>query len=36
VDPATVSRWESGEREPREAQLAPYVEALDRLAHEAL
>ena len=34
VDPATVSRWESGERDPRPAQLGPYVAALDRLARE--
>ena len=36
VDPATVSRWESGERDPRPAQLGPYVAALDRLAREGL
>lgn len=29
---ATVSRWESGERTPRGAQLARYLELLDRLA----
>ncbi len=32
VDRATVSRWESGEREPRGELLARYVAILDRLA----
>jgi transcriptional regulator with XRE-family HTH domain len=36
VDRATVSRWETGEREPRDKHLARYVEVLDRLAAEAL
>jgi transcriptional regulator with XRE-family HTH domain len=36
VDRATVSRWETGEREPRARHLARYVEVLDRLAAEAL
>jgi DNA-binding transcriptional regulator YiaG len=35
VDRATVSRWESGERDPRPAQLEGYLSALDRLAREA-
>ena len=34
VDPATISRWESGEREPDDAHLAPYLDALERLARE--
>jgi transcriptional regulator with XRE-family HTH domain len=36
VDRATVSRWESGEREPEEAHLDAYLEALDRLAREVM
>lgn len=36
VDRATVSRWESGEREPRDRHLARYVDVLDRLAAEAM
>jgi transcriptional regulator with XRE-family HTH domain len=35
VDPATVSRWESGDRNPRPSQLAGYLRLLDRLAREA-
>lgn len=31
-----VARWESGDREPRPANLARYLEILDRLAREAL
>lgn len=34
VDRATVSRWESGERDPRPSQLEGYLSALDRLARE--
>jgi transcriptional regulator with XRE-family HTH domain len=36
VDRATVSRWESGERDPRPSQLEPYVAALERLMREAI
>ncbi|MBZ5590568.1 MAG: helix-turn-helix domain-containing protein [Acidobacteriia bacterium] len=36
VDPATVSRWESGERVPSGERLTAYLAALDRLAREAL
>jgi transcriptional regulator with XRE-family HTH domain len=32
----TLSRWESGARAPRTKHLAAYVEALGRLAREAL
>ena len=32
VDRATVSRWESGTREPRGDRLTTYVAILDRLA----
>jgi DNA-binding transcriptional regulator YiaG len=35
VDRATVSRWETGEREPRPSQLEGYLQALDRLTREA-
>jgi DNA-binding transcriptional regulator YiaG len=35
VATATVCRWESGEREPRPAQLEAYLGALDQLAREA-
>jgi DNA-binding transcriptional regulator YiaG len=35
VDRATVSRWETGEREPRPSQLEGYLRALDRLTREA-
>jgi transcriptional regulator with XRE-family HTH domain len=36
VDRATISRWESGEREPGEAHLRSYIETLGRLAREAM
>jgi transcriptional regulator with XRE-family HTH domain len=36
VDPATVCRWESGERDPRPSQLQAYVAALERLTREAI
>lgn len=36
VDRATVSRWETGEREPRAKHLPRYIEVLDRLAAEAM
>jgi transcriptional regulator with XRE-family HTH domain len=36
VDRATISRWETGEREPRARHLERYVEVLDRLAAEAM
>jgi DNA-binding transcriptional regulator YiaG len=32
VDRASVSRWESGAREPRGETLATYISILDRLA----
>ena len=32
VDRATISRWESGAREPGGAHLAAYLQALERLA----
>jgi transcriptional regulator with XRE-family HTH domain len=38
VDRATISRWESGEREPEAAHLEAYLkvlERLERLAQEA-
>lgn len=35
VDRATVSRWESGEREPRDEHVVRYLEVLDRLARES-
>jgi DNA-binding transcriptional regulator YiaG len=34
VDRATVSRWESGERDPWPSHVGAYVDALDRLARE--
>lgn len=36
VDPATVSRWEAGERVPSGERLTAYLAALDRLSREAL
>jgi transcriptional regulator with XRE-family HTH domain len=36
VDRATVSRWESGDRQPEAAFLPAYLAALDRLAKESL
>jgi transcriptional regulator with XRE-family HTH domain len=36
VDPATVCRWETGDREPDDQRLSAYLEALDRLARESL
>jgi transcriptional regulator with XRE-family HTH domain len=36
VTRAAVSRWESGEREPRPVNLARYLTLLDRLARETL
>jgi DNA-binding transcriptional regulator YiaG len=36
VEASTISRWESGAREPRGQYLARYLDALERLAHEAL
>jgi transcriptional regulator with XRE-family HTH domain len=36
VDRATVSRWESGDRQPDDGFLQAYLEALDRLAREAV
>jgi transcriptional regulator with XRE-family HTH domain len=36
VDPATVSRWEGGERVPSGEHLTAYLVVLDRLAREAL
>lgn len=36
VERATVSRWESGDREPEGQYLQSYIEALDRLAREAI
>ena len=36
VSRVAVSRWESGTRTPRGEALRRYVEALDRLAREAL
>lgn len=36
VDRATVCRWETGEREPRDEHLADYINVLDRLAAEPL
>jgi transcriptional regulator with XRE-family HTH domain len=35
VDRATISRWETGERDPENPHLRPYIETLDRLAREA-
>jgi DNA-binding transcriptional regulator YiaG len=34
VDRATISRWESGQRDPDRDHLASYVDLLDRLAGE--
>jgi len=34
VDRATVSRWESGERDPWPSHVGSYMDALDRLARE--
>jgi DNA-binding transcriptional regulator YiaG len=36
VDPATVCRWEAGERVPSGDRLTAYLAALDRLAREPL
>lgn len=36
VDRATVSRWETGGREPRGQLRATYIEILDRLAIEGV
>jgi transcriptional regulator with XRE-family HTH domain len=36
VDRASISRWESGAREPADAHLASYLEALDRLMAEVV
>jgi transcriptional regulator with XRE-family HTH domain len=35
VDRATISRWETGEREPGPAHLEAYLKVLERLAQEA-
>lgn len=35
VDRATVSRWETGDRDPDDRRLSLYLEALDRLARKA-
>ena len=34
VNRSTVCRWESGQRSPRDANLAAYLDVLDRLAAE--
>lgn len=36
VDRATVSRWESGDREPVDDYLPSYIAALNRFAREAI
>jgi DNA-binding transcriptional regulator YiaG len=36
VDRATVSRWETGAREPDDQRLSPYLDALNRLAREVV
>jgi predicted transcriptional regulator len=36
VTRACISRWEDGVRDPRPANLARYLDVLDRLAREAL
>jgi DNA-binding transcriptional regulator YiaG len=36
VDPATVCRWENGDRHPGGVHLPAYLAALERLAREAV
>jgi transcriptional regulator with XRE-family HTH domain len=36
VDRATLSRWESGTRNPDDSHLEAYLQLLDRLAREAV